>query len=162
MKRRIYLAGTALILAMVNLALLPLTASKMTPVGTSVSWSNEGCGCSGSGASSRVPKVKPHITSLGPGLASTDCSGCTKVRNEVQVWCNLNIICSSPPLKVRKLVRNKCWYNCGDGRTWVYCPPTFQPTYDCCSDSRQFRWTAPPCDDPGETMCSSVTPGSCD
>lgn len=158
MRRRIYLLNIALMLALANLIVLPITAGSLVPV-VGVQ-RNEGCGCS----SATVPyhmNTPTRIDSLVPLQTGGSCSGCTKLYNTVQVWCNLNIICSSPPLKVRKLVRNKCYYNCGDGKVWVWCPNNWQPTYDCCSDSSQFRWTPPPCDDPGETMCSDVTPGSC-
>ncbi len=158
MRRRIYLLSTALTLAMVNLMMLPITANSVVLTASQPPQSIEGCGC-GKDSTQMYKQVvtQRKLISYSP-LRTVDCRGCTKTYNYPDdTWCIASLPCATNPPTYRKLVRNKCWYNCGDGNTYVACG-SWTPTNLCCA---QGRYTEPPCEKSGEILCEIVTPGSC-
>jgi hypothetical protein len=99
-----------------------------------------------------------HKDGLRVTPASVDCRGCRKTYNDPNnSWCIASLPCATRPVTYRMLVRNKCWYNCGDGNTYVACG-RWTSTNLCCAPG---QYPEPPCDNTGEILCETVTPGSC-
>lgn len=157
MRRRIYLLSTALTLALANLIMLPITANSVLPFAEG-GQSSKGCGC-GESVAHTDRQIAIHRDKV-PHLIPTtvDCRGCRKTYNDPNnSWCIASLPCATNPVTYRMLVRNKCWYNCGDGNTYVACGQ-WTSTNLCCTPG---RYTEPPCDNQGEILCEIVTPGSC-
>jgi hypothetical protein len=80
MRRRIYLLSTALILALANLIMLPITGNSVVPVaGGRTGTSGKGCRC-GEDVDKQI--AMHHKDGLRLTPASVDCRGCRKTYND--------------------------------------------------------------------------------